>query len=333
MSFGPHVLEIDPQVETERLVSLLRLNVKDVMRRRGGVVGISGGVDSSVALALVVRAFGPQGVIALMLPEKDSDPESERLARMVGQHFGVEPILEDITPILTGFGCYKRRDEAIRRIFPEYDANAGYKAKIVTSANVLEEGTLNVFRLVIVTPDDEEKSQRLPLKEYLQIVAASNFKQRARMSMLYYYAELHHYAVIGTSNKNEHMQGFFVKYGDGGCDVRLIGHLLKTHVYQLAEYLDIPEEIRRRTPTSDTYSAQQTQEEFFFRLPFETMDLLWYAQQNAIPVGNVARAMGLTENQVQSAFDDLLRKQRTTDYLRMSPISLGIPPTTVKEIK
>jgi NAD+ synthase len=322
MSFGPHVLKIDPQAETERIVSVMRQTVKGVMRRRGGVVGISGGVDSSVVLALSVRAFGPQGVVAVMLPEKDSDPESERLARMVGQRFGVEPILENITPVLDGFGCYERRDEAIRRIFPEYDAQAGYTAKLVTSANVLDEGTLNVFRLVIVTPDGDEKTQRLPVQEYLQIVAASNFKQRSRMSMLYYHAELNHYAVIGTSNKNEHGQGFFVKYGDGGCDIRPINHLMKTHIYQLAEYLDVPDEIQQRTPTSDTYSAHQTQEEFFFRLSFETMDLLWYAQQNGVPISEVAQAMDLTEDQVQNAFDDFTRKERTTNYLRMPPVEL-----------
>ncbi len=326
MRFGPHVLEIDPQVETERLVSALRYYVRDVMRRRGAVVGISGGVDSSVVLALVARAFGPKNVVALMLPEKDSDPDSESLARMVAQHYGVDPILEDITPVLDGFGCYRRRDEAIKQVFPEYDPQAGYKAKIVTSANVLEEATLTVFRLVIVTPDGQEKTKRLPPKPYFQIVAASNFKQRARMAMLYYHAELNHFAVIGTGNKNEHMQGFFVKYGDGGSDIRLIGHLVKSHVYQIAEYLDVPEEIRTRTPTSDTYSAQQTQEEFFFRLPFKTMDLLWYAQEHGVPVSEVAQAMDLTEDQVQHAFDDFTRKTRTTDYLRLPPVELDDYP-------
>lgn len=323
MSFGPHVLKLDPQAETERLVSEMQHYVRKVMRRRGGVVGISGGIDSSVVLALAVRAFGPQNVVALMLPEKDSDPDSEALARMVARHYGVEPVLEDITPVLDGFGCYARRDEAIQRVFPEYDPQAGYTAKIVTSANVLEGGTLNVFRLVVVTPDGEEMSKRLPPKEYFQIVAASNFKQRTRMAMLYYHAELNHYAVIGTPNKNEHMQGFFVKFGDGGHDIRPIGHLLKTHVYQLAEYLDVPDAIRQRTSTSDTYSAQQTQEEFFFRLPFETMDMLWYAQEHGVPVSEVAQAMELTEEQVQNAFDDFTRKERTTDYLRMPPIELG----------
>jgi NAD+ synthase len=258
----------------------------------------------------------------VMMPEKDSDPESEALARMVAAHYGVEPVLEDITPVLDGFGCYRRRDEAIERVFPEYDAPAGYKAKIVLPQEALDESVFNVFYLVIVTPGGEEKRQRLPLPEYLQIVAASNFKQRTRMAMLYYHAELHNYAVVGTANKNEHGQGFFVKYGDGGVDLRPIIHLFKTQVYRLAEYLDVPAEIRTRPSTSDTYSAHQSQEEFFFRLPFDVMDLLWYAMEHGVPAPEVAQAMDLTEGQVQAAFDDFARKARTTAYLRTPPLEL-----------
>jgi NAD+ synthase len=322
MTFGPHVLTIDPAAETERIVSMLRHTTGTIMHRRGGVLGVSGGVDSSVVLALAVRAFGPQRVVALLLPEQDSDPESERLARCVTSQYGVEPILEVITPALDGFGCYERRDEAIRRVFPEYDAKAGYKAKIVLPHNVLEEDTFNVFSLTIITPDGEKKTQRLRLPEYFQIVAASNFKQRTRMAMLYYHAELRNYAVIGTSNKNERGQGFFVKHGDGGADVQPIVHLYKTQVYQLAAFLGIPEDIRTRIPTSDTYSAQQTQEEFFFRLPFKTMDLLWYAQEHQVPIPEVAAAMGMKEEQVTRAFNDFSRKQRTTEYLRLIPVEL-----------
>lgn len=324
MQFHRDILRIDPQAETERLVTLLRQTVRSELKRYGGVMGISGGVDSSVVLALTVRAFGPQRVAALILPETDSDPESESLARMVASHYGVDPIVEVITSALDGFGCYNRRDEAIRRVFPEFDAAIGYKAKIVLPQNLLDEDTLNVFYLTIITPNGEEKSQRLPIKEYFQIVAASNFKQRTRMSYLYYHAELRNYAVIGTPNKNEHDQGFFVKFGDGGTDVTPIVHLYKTQVYQLADYLGVPQTIRERPPTSDTYSAPSTQEEFFFRLPFETMDLLWYAQEHDIPVNEVSDVMGMTERQVQRAFDDFTRKKRTTDYLRMQPISFPI---------
>ena len=321
MIFSRQVLDIDAAVETDCIVRCLRSQVRK-MHRRGAVVGISGGVDSSVVLALCVRAFGPRNVVAVMLPEKDSSPDSERLAREVAQQFGVTPVREDITRVLDGFGCYARRDEAIRRVFPEYDPTKGYKAKIVLPPNLLEEGALNVFSVTIVAPEGQELSRPLPTNDFLQIVAASNFKQRTRMALLYYHAELTHHIVVGTANKNEHDQGFFVKYGDSGVDIKALGHLYKTQVYQLARHLGIPEEIQARPPTSDTYSAPCTQEEFFFRLPFEVMDLLWWAQEHGVPAAEVAEVMGMTQSQIQHAFDDFIRKQRTTDYLRMQPVGL-----------
>jgi NAD+ synthase len=157
------------------------------------------------------------------------------------------------------------------------------------------------------------------VKEYLQIVAASNMKQRIRMLTLYYHAERLNYAVIGTGNKNEHMQGFFVKYGDGGADTKPIAHLYKTQVFQLAEYLGVPEGIRSRTPTTDTYPDEQTQEEFFFGLKFKTMDSIWYAKENNIPIEETAKVTGYTTEQIQRVWDDLDQKERTTEYLRMPP--------------
>ena len=328
MRFHKNILDIDAASEVERITDFLRTQIRQVMRKQGGVLGISGGIDSSVVLGLCVRAFGPERVIPIMLPEKDSDPESVHLAERLSIIFGVEPVLEVITPILDGFGCYPRRDEAIRRVFPEYDASLGYTAKIVLPNNLLEGDTLNVFKVVIITPDGEEKSHRLAPRDFNQIVAASNFKQRTRMAMLYYHAELNNYAVIGTGNKNEHKQGFFVKYGDGGTDIRPIIHLYKTQVYMLAEYLGIPEEIRRRPPTSDTYSAHSTQEEFFFRLPFQTMDLLWFAQEHGVSAEEAAQVMEMDPVQVQRAYADFTRKQRTTEYLRMPMLELdGIAQT------
>jgi NAD+ synthase len=324
MHFSKNILNLDPARETDRIVQFLQKNVRQTMRRHGGVVGISGGIDSAVVLALAVRAFGPQKVVAVMMPDKDSDPVSEKLARELAARFGVEPLLENITGALEGFDCYRRRDDAIRRVYPPYDAATGYKAKIVLPPDLLEAGTLNVFSVAIITPEGKQESRTLPPREMLEIVAASNLKQRTRMSTLYFHAEARNFAVIGTANKNEHGQGFFVKYGDGGVDVHAIAHLFKTQVYQLSRYLGVPEGIQKRTPTTDTYSAPCDQQEFFYRLPFETMDLLWFAMEHRLPLAEVAQGMGLSEVQVQRVYDDLARKQRTTEFLRLNPPMLEV---------
>lgn len=312
--FSKDALRIDAAQEAERIIRSLRENVHHKLRRQGAVLGISGGIDSSTVLALCARAFGPERVIALLLPERESDPDSAILAQRVADCVGVRTATEDITSALEGFGCYRRRDEAIRRVFPEF--LAGWKAKIVLPKGLLDRNSLNVFSLVVTKPNGEEATQRLSLHEYYQIVAASNFKQRTRMAMVYYHAELHNYAVIGTANKDEFGQGFFVKHGDGGIDVNPILHLFKTQVYQLARHLGIPEQVQRRTPTSDTYSGESTQEEFFFRVPFDILDLIWCGYERGVPNDEIAAAVELSVEQVERVIADIVRKQRTTAYQR-----------------
>ena len=303
----------------EEITQKLRQDVLQVLRRNGAVVGISGGIDSSVCLALAVKAFGPEKVLGIMMPEKDSSPDSEELAKELAGKFGVKAIREDITLALSGFRCYERRDAAVKRIFPEYNPQT-HKMKIGIKQKVLNTTLPPVFSLTIIDNEGNLKDQILPVREYLQIVAASNFKQRSRMAMLYFHAEALHYAVIGTPNKHEHEQGFFVKYGDGGADVMPIGDLYKTQVYQLAEFLGIPEAIIKRTPTTDTYSAEQTQEEFFYQLPFDLMDIYWFGFENGYSPKEVADVMDESEEQVTGLFRNFERKRKTTEYLRMGPI-------------
>lgn len=318
--FSKDIILLD-NIETviNKIVEKLREDVLRVIRRNGGVVGISGGIDSSVCLALATKAFGPDKVLGVMLPEKDSSPDSEILARELAEKFGVKSIKEEITPALSGFGCYQRRDEAVKRVFPEYDPLT-YKMKIAVKESGLYSNLPPVFHLAVIDENGNQKEKILPVKEYLQIVAASNFKQRTRMSMLYYHAESLHYAVIGTPNKHEQEQGFFVKYGDGGADIMPIGNLYKTQVYQLAKYLGVPEAIIKRTPTTDTYSAEQTQEEFFYQLPFDLMDRYWYGFENGYLPSEVAEVMGETVERVEALFRGFERKRRTTEYLRMAPV-------------
>jgi len=318
MAFTKEDIKINPSEETEKIVQKLKDDVRGKLKKRGAVIGISGGIDSSLVLALCAKAFGANKVLGVMMPEQDSNPDSLTLAKELANKFDVQYVVEDMTDAVRGFGCYTRRDEAIKNVFPEFDDS--YKAKIVLPANILEKDTLNIFQLTIISPDGKEKAERLPLKEYLQIVAASNFKQRSRMSMLYYHAESRNYAVIGTGNKNEHEQGFFVKYGDGGADVKPIAHLFKTQVFQLSKYLEVPEEIQGRIPTTDTYSAEQTQEEFFFRLPFDILDTIWYGWEKGVSEEDIAKALKLTPNQVQNVIHDIKRKIAATEYLRINPL-------------
>lgn len=318
MNFSKDSINIDPAKETERIVKKLRSELLQKLHKKGAVLGISGGVDSSVVLALSVKAFGNDKVLALMLPEKDSSPDSLRLAKILAEKFNVKYLVEELSDSLTALGCYKKRDTAVKKVFPEYDDS--YKMKITLPKDDDGKGLLNFFNLSIVSPSGKERTKRLPLQEYLQIVAASNLKQRCRMNMLYYHAEENNYCVVGTGNKNEYKQGFFVKYGDGGVDLMPIGHLLKTQVYQLAEYLDIPEEIINRTPTSDTYSAEQTQEDFFFRVPFKILDPIWFGMESGVSAEIIASKLNLEVQFVNSVMNNIRSKIRTTEYLRYSPI-------------
>jgi NAD+ synthase len=313
------ILMNDLEYVVNQITEKMREDILGRFKRNGAVVGISGGIDSSVCMALAAKAFGPDKVLGIMLPERDSSPDSEMLARELAARFSVKAIREEITGALTGFGCYERRDEAVKRVFPEYDPKT-WKMKIGVRQSGLFNNLPPVFYLTIIDRDGNFKDRILPVREYLQIVAASNFKQRTRMSMLYYHAESMHYAVVGTPNKHEQEQGFFVKYGDGAGDVMPIGNLYKTQVYQLAEYLGVPKGIIERTPTTDTYSAEQTQEEFFYQLPFHLMDRFWYGFENGYSPEEVAAAMEETPDRVQALFRNFERKRTTTEYLRMPPI-------------
>jgi NAD+ synthase len=317
--FSKDILKFDDiDSVCNQIIEKLKKDVPKILSRRGAIVGISGGIDSSVVLALSAKAFGPKKVLGIMLPEQDSSNDSEILARNLANKFGVDTIVENITSALDGFGCYRRRDEAIARVIKGFDPLAD-KAKIEIKQNI-SQNIPAVFSIIVIKPNGEILSKLLPVKEYLQIVASTNFKQRSRMTMLYYHAERLHYAVIGTPNKHEVEQGFFVKHGDGAADVMPIAHLYKTQVYQLAKYLGVPQDIIDRTPTTDTYTAEQTQEDFFYQMPFEDMDLIWYGWENGYSSEEVAPVMNKTIKEVENIYKSFERKRKTTEYLRMRPI-------------
>lgn len=315
--FSRDVLKIDAAAVAETIQAQIREQVLGTLRRKGAVVGLSGGIDSSVVAALCARALGKERVLGLFMPEHHSSDDSLMLGQMLVSAIGIEAQIENLGPTLEAAGCYRRQEEAIRTVFPEY--GPGFKSKI-TLPSILDGNRLNVFQLTIQTPQGEIKSSRMKPAAYLQLVAATNFKQRLRKMMEYYHADRLNYAVAGTPNRLEYDQGFFVKQGDGAADFKPIAHLYKTQVFALAEFLGVPEEIRRRTPTTDTYSMAQTQEEFYFALPYDRMDLCLYGHNHGVAPAEVAPVVDLLPDQVERVYKDIEAKRRTTQYLHLRPL-------------
>lgn len=314
---SPASLRIDPARETDRIVKSIVHTVFTEFRRKGAVIGVSGGIDSSVVAFLCARALGKDRTFLLFMPETDSSDESLRLGRMVADSLQSPFALEDISSILLAARCYERRDEAVRMVVPEF--GEGYKCKIVLP-NVVERDEYAIFSVVVQSPDGQIKKVRLNARAYLGIVAATNFKQRVRKMMEYHYADLLQYTVAGTPNRLEHDQGFFVKNGDGAADFKPIAHLYKSQVYQLAEYLGVPDEIQRRPPTTDTYSLHQSQEEFYFSLPLLKMDLCLYGKDNGISVDEVAAAAEMTSEQVERVYKMIDSRRKVAHYLHSGPV-------------
>jgi NAD+ synthase len=310
------VLAVDAEATIRDITGAVREIVLGKLRRKGLVVGISGGIDSAVVTALAARALGKERVFGLFMPDRDSSADSLRLGRLVAEAAGVDAVIEDVGPALAAVGCYARQIEAIRMVFPEY--GEGFRCKI-SLPSVIDSDRISVSRLTIEAPDGIRKTSRMPAAAYLMLVAATNYKQRVRKMTEYYHADRLAYAVAGTPNRLELDQGFFVKQGDGAADVKPIAHLYKTQVYALAAALGVPEEIRARPPTTETYSLEQTQEEFYFALPYDKMDLCLYGKNHGVPAAEVAPALGLTAEQVERVYRDIEAKRRATAYLHAPP--------------
>jgi len=315
-SLNPNVLDIDYEQEADRIAQRLRDITARELHRRGLVVAISGGIDSTVSAALAVRALGPARVFTLILPERDSSDDSAARANILAQHLGVRSETVDIAPALEAIGCYRARDAAVRTALPEY--GEGWKFKIVIDGGT--EGRINRFRLIAEAPDGTPHERDLGLSEYLTIVAATNFKQRLRKTLEYFHADRLNYAVVGTPNRVEYDQGFFVKNGDGSADVKPIAHLYKSQVYGMARHLGLPERLCNATPTTDTYSLSQGQDEFYFALPYRQMDLALWALNHDVPAAQLAATLDISATHAEAVFEDIRNKRRTTRYLHLPPV-------------
>jgi NAD+ synthase len=314
---GPELLKLDCAKEADRIGTFLHEVVFRRFRRKGVVLGISGGIDSSVVAGLAARALGKEHVLGLLMPERHSATETLKLGRVLTEHLGIESVHEDISPMLDAFGCYRLQEEAIRRVVADYGPEC--KSKIVLPS-VLDGDTYRLFSVVVQYPDGRTTTTRLDLKSYQSLVAATNFKQRTRKAIEYYHADRINFAVAGTPNRLEYDQGFFVKLGDGAADIKPIAHLYKSQVYEMAQFLGLPDTIRSRPPTTDTYSLPQSQEEFYFSLPYDKMDLVLYGKNHGYSAAEVAHVMGLNTKQIERVFRDIEGKRKAANYLHSPPV-------------
>jgi len=310
--------QLDHSAEVERISMYIKDTLRTRLHRRGLVVAISGGIDSSVCAALAVQALGPKKVFGILMPETDSSSTSLERGTALAEHLGIEYTIQNIAPALEAMGCYQWRDDAIRTTFPEYAE--GWKNKIIIDGGA--KGQINHFKLVVEDPEGNQQQKRLALKEYLTIVAATNFKQRVRKNMDYFHADRLNYAVVGTPNRLEYDQGFFVKGGDGLADIKPIAHLYKTQVYELARHLDLPKEICSATPTTDTYSLDQGQDEFYFALPYNMMDVALWCYNHEKPVSELASTLNISQDQATFIYADIGSKRRTTEYLHLQSLTI-----------
>jgi NAD+ synthase len=316
LDFSSAVLNIDAAGAAEQIEDWIRKTVLQDLRRSGAVIGLSGGIDSSVTAALCARALGKDRVFGVLMPEGESSDDSARLADMLADSLGIKTTVEDIGNTLAALECYARRDEAIRKMIPEY--GPGWKSKIVLPS-IANGSYYALYSVVARDPEGNVRRARLTPQAYCEVVAATNFKQRVRKTIEYYHADRLWYAVAGTPNRLEYAQGFFVKNGDGSADFKPIAHLYKTQVYALGRHLALPEEILRRPPTTDTYSLEQSQEEFYFNLPLREMDLCMYARNLGIPASEIAPSLEMTPEQVERVFAMIESKLRSTRYLHLPP--------------
>jgi len=320
MAFGPDILKIDVERETERVVSFLREQVKTVYRRNGIVVGLSGGIDSAVMAELAVRAFGAQAVVGLILPERESNPVSSSYAKAHAEKMGVAYREVDVTATVAGVMAYELRDDYIRTLVPEYAPDCRYNISLPT--DLLERESFSFYVLQVQLADGTIRRKRLGFEAFRAITSFANIKIRARMIHLYRAAESRGYVGAGTTNRTEYLLGDFCKYGDGGTDIEALAHLYKNQIYQLADYLGVTPDIVNRPPSPDPFSLPVTDQEVIFRIPFDRLDHLLYAWEHGVGVPETASALGLGHDAVKRAFTDFTTKNRATAHLRQMPGSI-----------
>lgn len=307
----------DLEKAVNKITDFIRCEVRDRFQKSGAVVGLSGGIDSAVTASLCAKSLGAERVFGLIMPEKESETTSQLHAQKLAEKFNIKTEIINITSILDSFGVYQHKESIIKSKFPDFNESCKYRVVVPPKLK----NTIGIPFVEVLDDKNKKHKLKISLSEFLTLTAATSVKHRVRMTMLYFYAEKNNSCVIGTTNKSEYMQGYFVKYGDGGSDIEPLVNLYKSQIYQLGRFLEIPEEILTKEASPDVWSFPTTDEEFFYSVPYDVVDLLLYAQENNLSVKDIQKISDLSAEDIQNLLRIQNQKQIKTQHMREVPHS------------
>ena len=304
------------QKDVDDLCNFLQDEISIKSQKSGAIVGLSGGIDSTVTMALCAKALGSDKTLGLTMFEKESNSSNKDLISHIAQNYDIKIENIDITPILDSFGVYSYRENIVKEKFPDFNSNCKYRVVVPPNFN-----SVGIPYLEILDEENQNHKIKISSSDFLTLTSATSIKHRVRMILLYFHAEKNNLSVVGTTNKSEYLQGYFVKYGDGGSDIEPLVNLYKSQIYQIGNFLNVPEEILNNDASPDVWSYSTTDEEFFYTVPYEIVDLILYAREKKLSIMEIKKLSNLPEEKIQNLlrFQDI--KQRKSQHMRDLPYS------------
>ena len=301
------------------ITNFIKNEIFEIYQKKGVVIGLSGGIDSAITAALCTKSIGSEKILGLILPEKESDENSKNLALQIAEKYNIDTKTIDITNILESFGVYENKEKIVKEKFPNYNEKCKYRVVVPPKS----ENNIGMPFLEVL--DDENILHKLKISsfDFLNLTAATSIKHRVRMTMLYNYAEKNNFTVVGTTNKTEYLQGYFVKYGDGGSDIEPLVHLYKTQIYQIANFLKLPEEIINQDASPDVWSFKTSDEEFFYAVPYNIVDLILYGREKNLSINEIAKFSNLGSEKIEKLIQFQNQKQSKSQTMREKPHSIN----------
>ncbi len=305
---------------SNKLSKFIKSYTIDTLGKKGVVIGLSGGLDSSVTAALATKSLGSENVFGLIMPEKESSPQSQKLAKLLVNQLKIKSEVVDITKILDSYDIYNIREKIVKKYFSKFNKNCKYRLSVPKFDP--KKSKLRIPFLEIQDNKNNIHQFNLNSQDFSTLYSATSIKHRTRMAMLYFYAEKNNLSVVGSTNKSEYIQGYFVKYGDGGVDLEPIQNLYKTQVYDLGRHLKIPSKILSRKASPDTWSFETTDEDFFFGISYENLDIILHERENGIEPKKIEKITGLKTTEIKTITKYLDKRKKSTSHMRKSPSSI-----------